>query len=385
MKKMFSSPWGNLRETFRRRFRSARVPLSRLTGTANSSDEPLAILCGATKANHAYLSGVCFNEPLTETNLGCPRLRDIFKRGAADDCALTIVETKLEQFAWLNDGSWFFIPAWVGGEVSLPLPEKISRTETVKADWRRIAREGFEIEVTRDEERFKDFYYHLHLPLITQNFGASALIETYEQKRAQCKNFDLILLRRKSRPEHFVAGFLVVYEVDAPRIWSAGVRDGNPAEVRAGALAALYHLSLARLAQNGFTRVSLGKSRPFLRDGVLKFKRKLEQRLTPGYTRGLALKIQSLTPAVKKFLRNNPFIFQSGGKFNAAIFSDTVPTAEQMTRLASDYGQPGLEKMLVYHFASPANSTPVAVPPELATRMIVRRAEELVSGQLHLP
>ena len=374
--------WRALCEKLPHRFRSHRISFARFSGCVKSNGSPLTILCGATNQNRAYLLDLIFAEPPAEKSQGRPRRQNIFQRRHDEDIGMIIVETKRELFTWLNDGGWFFIPTWIAGEVALPLPDECRRASTFKSELRQIEREGFELEVTRTEERFREFYDQLYVPYATKQFGAAAMVEGYAKKREQCARFDLMLVRRKRQPMVTVAGFIVVYEPDRPKLWSAGVRAGNHDEVRAGALAAGYHFTLGWLQEKGFTRASLGKSRAFLHDGVLRFKRKFAQQLVPGHVFGFALKIQALTPAVKSFLRDNPFIFQSGEKFHAAIFTDAVPTVDELVELEKKFFHHGLERIVVYYFNETSGTTR---PPTATRRAEVRPAAELISGRLHLP
>jgi hypothetical protein len=363
-----------------------KISLCRVEGIGKDG-QPLAILCSATGQNKNFLLGLAFDGPAREQELGRFRLRDVFRANcdAKKNCSLAVVETNPSHHAWLNNGSWFFIPVWVRGEISLPVAEIFLSRDTVKSDLRKIQRHGFEYEITHDERRFDDFYHNMHLPYITKVHGDAAVFDSYAKERRLCENYDLLMVGKKSRRDHDIAGMLIIYEPSGPRLWSLGVRQDGPDYVHEGVIAALYHFSFAHLFAKGFSRVNMGSSRAFLNDGVLKFKRKLSQSITDCSWPGFALEILSDAPAAKSFLLNNPFIFQSDGVWRGAVFMDSALSAETIRQIDRDYFHPGLSKLVIYSFRPDEMTGADDLPLELAARVEIRSANELFSGQPHLP
>ena len=121
-------------------------------------------------------------------------------------------------------------------------------------------------------------------------------------------NLELLLLQKKSQPGEYLGGFLVIYEASAPRLWSVGVLNGDRELVRAGVLASLYYLSFQYLSEQGFKRLNLGGSRPFFHDGILRYKRRYQQRITHWVYEGTELKIARLR-SVQNLCRFDPIRF----------------------------------------------------------------------------
>ena len=324
-----------------------------------------------------------FNGPARMTGLGRVRLRDVFCKAPAPEhqADLVLLDTTEPLHEWRDDGSWFFIPTWVAGEVYLPVGEKW-RNKDIR---RRIRKHGFEYVVTRDEERFKDFYYNMYMPYATKTYGPTARCHSYDEMWVKRKDCDLLLIQKKNQPALFLTACVIIYEPTGPRMWSVGVRDGNREYVREGALAAAYHFSFEHLLKKGFTKVNMGWSRPFLKDGVLQFKKRLSQSVTAGRWQGFSLKVSSLTPAVKSFLVNNPFIFLANGRLHGAVFADTLLTLEKIMELDHDFFHPGMVRLCIYHFELNRSLEAACLPPELAARLELRPATELVSGELRPP
>lgn len=359
--------------------RPRRINLSRVTGQVEGATE-LTMLCGVFQQNRNYLLRLFFGAKAQSVELGGQPISRAYREPTKLDAhaALVLFETDQEQHAQFGAG-WFFLPSWVSGEVSLPLSAEARRTDAIRSTFRRIRKYGFESEVTQDEARLKEFYHTMYRPFIQRTHGDTAFIDSYEEKRAQCKQFDLVLLRTKERPAEFIAGNLILYEPSGPRLWSIGVLDGDEKWVQAGALAALYVCCFEHLHQKGFTRVSLGSSRPFLRDGSLKFKRSHTQRLAAGSWQGWALKILRLDTATRAFLLNQPFISGPNHALQATVFTETSLTVELVTQMEREFFHPGLERLVIYTFLAAERFSRASLPPELAARVEIRFASELIA------
>jgi len=368
----------------RRRLRPHKVPVMRAEGPVAGGEHPLIMLCGAKQQDQAYLLELAFQKAVPQTELGPVALHRAYHPAYGKNAGLVILETNPSLHAWLDDGSWFFIPAWVWGETKLPLTDAVRRSDTFRSIGRRNRKHGFEFEVTRDEERFKDFYHHMHVPYVTKIYGPKSYCRTYDEMWAQLGSFDLVLIRKQSQPGLALAGFFILYEPTGPRFWALGVRDGNEDYVSDGVIASLYLFCFDYFAQKGFNRVYMGGSRPFLRDGVLRSKKKLMQELLSRSWQGFALKVVSLTPATRLFLVNNPFIFIAKDRLHGAVFTEAPLTVETVCRLDHDFFHPGMSRLLLYFFEETGGFQVASLPPEVAARVEIRAADQAVSGHLNL-
>jgi hypothetical protein len=373
----------------RRRLRPHKLAVCRWEGNVTGCAEPLAVLCGGVNPHKEYLRQLIFENAPAETESATVRLIDAFrsKFSRAKDCGLVVLETNEGHFDWLNDGGWFFIPAWVRGEIRLPLSDKTLRSDSIKSIRRQIRKREFEYVAVRTPEDLKEFHNHMYMPYITQTFGAGAVMHTYDNVWGRCEEagFDIVMIRSRSRPDLYLAGSLIIYEAAKPRLWSFGVRDGSVTLVREGVLSALYLFIFEYLHQQGFTKVNIGGSRPFLRDGVLTTKRRLSQTIVGGTWEGFALRVLDLKPATRAFLLNNPFFFRCQNLHHGAAFSEGPLTVETVTALDHANYYPGMHKLLLYFFNWNDQFRAADLPPEVAARVEVHNAAELVSGHLRLP
>lgn len=371
----------------KRRLRPRWIEVEQLNGPEAGTGEPLKILCQQDEATRHHFLKLMFAAPPESVNLGRHQLLKLFRTfGKRDSAAdLAIIAATAGQHRWLDDGSWFSIPRWVRGHAPLPPSAAVLRNDSIKTTFRLIQRHGYEAVPTRDEKHLQDYYDRMYVPYTRGTFGDGATLQSLQASKDLGSDQELLLLQKKSQPGEYLGGFLIIYEASAPRLWSVGVLNGDRELVRAGVLASLYYLSFQYLSKQGFTRLNLGGSRPFFNDGILRYKRRYQQRITNWVWEGTELKIARLTPAVKSFLRQNPFIFRSKGQVHGAVFADAPMTAEKICALHQQCFHEGLGRLVIWVFDADETAALPSPPAELAGQVEVRFASQLISGRLHLP
>lgn len=373
----------------KRRLHPHQAVVERLTGKVRGADVDIEILCGLDKQiRHHVLKLIFENPPAVAANFGRLNVLKVFRapEEISAGAGLALMPASESQHTWLDDGTWFSLPEWVRGAISLPLSEEVLRHDSVKTTNRLIRRHGYEYVIKRDEKAFEEFYYRMHEPYIRSIFGnEGACLDSFLHKRAASENFELILVQKKSKPGEYLTGFLIIYDPEGPRLWSLGVRDANDDIVREGGISALYTFCFQYLTERGFTTANVGGSRPFLRDGILNFKRRRAQRIIACQWESFGLKILRFTPGVKSFLLQNPFIFRSNGRPHGAIFADAPLTAEKIIELHHKFFHPGFGRLIIWVIDDGDTGALPEPPPELAGQVEVRPARELLAENLHLP
>jgi hypothetical protein len=130
------------------------------------------------------------------------------------------------------------------------------------------------------------------------------------------------------------------------------VKDGDPAHVKAGVLAALYYFSMSHLINKGYQRLHLGATRPFLRDGVLQYKKKWGTRIVGSSRRWFVLNPLRNIIGVKAFLANNPFVFESDSGLNGALFVGQAPSFsdDEVYKLQEYCHELGIQSVKIFRF-----------------------------------
>jgi hypothetical protein len=329
-----------------------RPPAWYLEGCARGSGLPLAILFTGQLENKNYLAHLAFAPSPTERALGRRWIGSVFHRTAmAEDQQpdIRIAELDAWQRRLLRDRFRFFVPCWVGGEIDIaPAVQHIRKSKNAKEDLRRIRRDRMTYEIARGAADFEQFYFRMYQPYIAKLYGDRAFSMSYEEMMHQRERSELFLVKKDGEP---VAGLILRYDAENPRAWSLGIKDGDRALVKAGALRALDYLLFFYLAEKGHAKVHMGASRPFLKDGVLRHKRRIGLRICGSTARGFAISPAAASPAAQAFLVDNPFIFENNGAYAGAVFVDVdskpAPSAEQLRQWRSEYETPGLHGIVV--------------------------------------
>lgn len=321
-----------------------------LEGCARGGGSRLSIVFAGQLENKNYISHLAFAAPPTETRLGRRWFGSVLYDATVDGITqpdLRIAELDASQRRLLNGEFRFYLPCWIGGEIDLARAvQHIGRSKNAKEDLRRIRRDRMGYEIARGATAFEEFYSRMYKPYIATVYGERAFSMSREEMMQQLDRSELFLVTRGGEP---VAGLIVIYDADRPRAWSLGVRDGDRALVKAGALRALDYLLVFYLAEKGYAKVHMGASRPFLKDGVLRHKKRIGLRICDSAMRGFAIQPATRSPGAQAFLIDNPFIFENDGVYVGAVFvdADSPPSTEQLRQLRSEYETAGLQSIMV--------------------------------------
>jgi hypothetical protein len=330
----------------------------RLDGHERDSGMPLAVVFAGQLESKNYIAHLVFAEPPRESALGRRWIWRLLPRNqGVESVDLRVIELEPRERGRFRDRYRACIPCWVGGEIDLAAAvAHIRESKNAKEDLRRIRRDQIEYEVTRSQQAFEHFYVHMYLPYIETVYGDRAFSMSHAEMTSMRDRSELFIVKIKGEA---VAGLIIVYENGRPRGWSLGVKDGNRAYVRGGALRALDYLLVFYLAGKGHATVHMGASRPFLKDGVLRHKRRIGLRLVDHTSRSYALQPAHGSRAAEAFLKSNPFIgFGKDESLRGMVFLDdeSVSSPPQLQRLIAEYEIPGLSG---FEFCAAADMKPV--------------------------
>ncbi len=346
----------------RRIARRLRLDICIVEGNEAVGGEPLSVFCAGASS---YLLQLAFGDnrhKRYQRRVWLWNLRRAI-REKGQGCALLLVTVRRPYLRLMRRGNSFVIPAWVRGEVAIPLGPFVTKQESVKSDLRRIRKNQLEYVVTKDPKQFDDFYHHMYVPHITQAHGRSAFIWRLEAMARKFEECELLLVRRK---EQSIAGILISYANPTPRLWTLGVLNGDRKYLKEGAIAALVCFTFEHLARTGHRVADIGLTRPFLGDGGLRYKKKWGATIVGASSGCFVLEILSPTPGACAFLRSHPFIFCDRGALSGAIFVDSgwTSTPEELQRIHLRHSIPGIAKLRLYQLVEAGAVEIDAIPWE---------------------
>jgi hypothetical protein len=208
--------------------------------------------------------------------------------------------------------SGYILPEWAIMRINIvgPISEICKGSVSDFSDVKRLIRKyNLTYEILTDLESFNYFNENIYLPYITKRHGEEALIE------------DLKILWRSS-PSPFlmaimengnlVAEALVRKSGDLIFLMRLGLLDGNQIYMRHGAIGALYYFCILEGKKMGCRYLDVGGTRPFLTDGLTKYKMGLGAEFLSDHSAWkeyLWLGLNNNSAFANEFIRSNPFIY----------------------------------------------------------------------------
>ncbi|MEJ2336840.1 MAG: hypothetical protein P8Y26_14585, partial [Gemmatimonadales bacterium] len=117
-----------------------------MEGSEATSEQPLSVLCASVGT---YLLDLAFGDSYRKHHVGKTWLWNLPRavREKGQGCALALIGVRDPYLRLVNLTNSFVIPAWVRGEVDLPLGSAVLNTSSVKSDIRRIRKSRLQFSV----------------------------------------------------------------------------------------------------------------------------------------------------------------------------------------------------------------------------------------------
>ncbi len=195
-------------------------------------------------------------------------LGDPAEAGAAD---LVVAEVHRWVAPRFRRAGWIVVPdqvRWQGELSALPPP---TPCHSLKDDLRRVRSQGYTMEHAGGPEDWAEFAAHMVGPHATARFGDEAWTPSpYLWRQFEERGALHFVVRDGVR----VGGICSLRSGDAVWMPLLGVRQGDPALRRAGVSVAAYALAFEWARAEGCVTVDMGRTSPFLHDGIQQYKRK---------------------------------------------------------------------------------------------------------------
>jgi hypothetical protein len=326
-----------------------------LEGTERWSGEPLKIFFSGQLENRNFLVDLMFDPLCRIADAGKNWFWFAFRFAWRHypDAGIRIVQIGHRWERLFRAPERFFIPSWVKGEIDIPKDIAwYKRHHLLRGDLRKIRQNGYSYEVTNDLSAVDFFFNDMYVPYVRGIYGDHAFMESLDKVKQKWARCELLLITQAGE---VVAGNVLRHEENGrAAAWILGVKEGRRDLVEQGALGALYYFNLQHLASRGYVVLDIGDSRPFLRDGVLRYKKKWGMRITGSYLAepGFMLEYDGADSGARAFLGNNPFIADFNRKLVSVLFrkcGESGPDIET-EQFYLQHWYPGIAELHVYGF-----------------------------------
>jgi hypothetical protein len=234
------------------------------------------------------------------------------------DCNLFLSEhNSITQSFSLKSG--FAVPEWVDMELDISNPIERLLGNQREGIQRRIRKFGLSYEITRDPKYFDDFYYNMYVPYMRARHSEAVQLDTYSALHEVFSRGELILVKNENA---ILCAGLFEVQNQKVRCRKMGVRDGRWEYVREGVIGACYYFLITEMKKRCYKKMHLGGTRPFLSDGVTKFKISLKAELASSqHNSCLTVAFLKNSQGLQSFLTHNPFIcFEKSEEAFRAVF-----------------------------------------------------------------
>ena len=294
-----------------------------LKGRNKWGNGQLKILFYGDEKELAYFSTLLYSELFTKDKLGKVfiwNLKSLFNSDISKPNMIICAVDKLF-LRILNRQGFLILPQWV--QLLLDLSKPISeiwylsknQKKSLKDDLRKIKKYHYSYKISHDPDDFELFYYQMYRPYALTRYESNLILNSYNHMKLIFDNGFLLFIKRGNE---YISGNLIYFDNSTPTLHSLGVKDGNFEFVQQGAIAALYYFTIHWAKEQGYRWIDFYFARPFLKDGVFNYKRKMGmeiQRSKKSRT-FFGMKIVSLNQSVHDFFANNPFIYLDRGQLN---------------------------------------------------------------------
>ncbi len=328
-----------------------RWPVARLRGTSLAGRPATMIVAGPERRLNylaeRFFSGTPEAEPLGEYPSW--QVERVVRRFRTEADMVAIRADRASARLFFRD-PYTRVPAWIGMQVDPAPAGHMSRG--AREDLRRIRRAGIGTEFGAGEPELREFYESFYVPLLERRHGEAAYVRDLLWLRERLRRGGLLWAVKDGAR---VAGELYEIREHTLSLCAIGLRNGELALAREGALAVLYHRMIEFARERGCTLVDMGLVRPSLKDGLLRYKAKwgaaVSERPENYYL--FLVHWNAWNPAVSAFFAATPLVHRSPGGLSAIAVSTAAEPPETVQR---NLAVEGLEHLAI----TPACETGVA-------------------------
>ena len=164
---------------------------------------------------------------------------------------------------------WLIVPQtvlWRGDLDSVP-PRQLG--SSLSKNMKRMRKQGFVLEQATDTGDWEEFYTTMVAPQAHARYGTGAWVPS---RRMMNQLTCLGTLHLITRGGERVAGVVTVPRGDTLWVAISGVRHGDPQLLHQGASFAILGLTVEWARAQGYRAVDVGRTGPFLNDGLFQYK-----------------------------------------------------------------------------------------------------------------
>jgi len=301
------------------------LTIYQINGKEKNCKEPLTILYVSNEKIYPYLENIIFYGKPKVRRIGKIYIWNIKKKikKISSNIDAIFIENEMFYANYFERQGFTVIPEFISMilDTSKSLKEIYKNfSKSAKEDTRKVKKHGFNYEISHDFEMLKLFYYKMYLPYIYSRHGKTAVCANFHTMRIIFER-DGKLLLIKLKDEYVFGGLFSVKNDKATALYS-GLSDKKYSLLKKGITAASYYFFIQWAKKNCIKTLDFGTSKPFLNDGLFKYKKKWGTTISKNECYHYSIfpfKICKNSKAIVSYLKNNPFIYFEKNKLKIKI------------------------------------------------------------------
>lgn len=182
----------------------------------------------------------------------------------------------------------------------------------------KIRKAGFDYCISNDPAQLENFYQTMYKPFIQGRHRDAARIPSWPSFKRIHENMELLLITKDDQP---VAGALNLQTENCYTGYANGVLNADEQLLKDGVVSAIYWFGIVEAHRRGLRTVNLGTSRPFLKNGVVAYKKKWGgQVIRDSNETAFRVLTCGNQLAAQRFFEATPFICEQDDKLISLIF-----------------------------------------------------------------
>lgn len=275
--------------------------------------EPLKMLVADDGSTLQYIARMAFSEGAKKQPSGTVSTLLAHQLTNVPADIVVVGANLLLQHLYRSKG-FFIVPKWVRHFLHVWERPEVMYSESDRATrkyFRRMVRTvedgGLTYDVTRDPQWFDHFYFDMYRPYALSRHGDLAVIHSYSKIRSAFERGAGIDIKKCGQS---IAG-AIVFRYDEKTLCTPhmGIAGGCIDAARSGVNVAIDYYVVSLAHSLGCSLINFGHTRPFLSDGVLRYKMnwKMEVEEDDDGIGMFAIAAPGLTEQAKKFISANRF------------------------------------------------------------------------------
>jgi hypothetical protein len=277
------------------------------------SDSMKILYAGYSPIKRVYYARLLLNNNYQHTFLGrfwyskLPHLLD------SSDIDMVVSEISPTTFTHFRNCNGFILPVWSPIRINIDRPvceifsDRVTRMN-YKNTMRCLRNRNLTYELLDGEESFKYFKERFYHPYMNKRHGEEAFIEDLNVMWKSCDKPLLMAINENG----VTIGMLFFKKCgELLYLMRLGLLDGNEEYLNHGVIGAMYYFGILEGQKMGCKSLDLGGTRPFLTDGLTKYKvgwgGEFVRDLTPD-KEYLWFGVNNRSSVAKEFLGHNPFM-----------------------------------------------------------------------------